>query len=113
MLSRLPTAIALALLAVFGTTSAADAAEFSDREKVMIGTAAVAVGLMLVLLVLCIIRRAQGMDCLPPADADLDRHEASLPAKHDSVDGDHATASMSADVHGAPTVPGGSTATHH
>lgn len=70
MLNRLTVSLALALLGVFAATAPAFAADNPDKEEIAIGTFLIAVGVMFVLFLAYAIRRAFGLDKMPPDTAE-------------------------------------------
>jgi len=72
MLSRLTVSLTLALLAVYGSTSAAHAGLLDDRQDVELVTAAIAAVLMVVLLIAYLIRHALGADKMAPPEPEPD-----------------------------------------
>ena len=72
MLTRIPVALALALLASLATASVSFAAEHNpDLEEVAIGTFLVALATMTVLLSVYLVKHAFGLDRqLPPESPD-------------------------------------------
>jgi hypothetical protein len=71
MLSRLTVSLAVALLAVYGSTSAAYAA-IDEQDEVIILTAGVSAALMAILLIAYGIRHAVGADKMPPPEPEAD-----------------------------------------
>jgi hypothetical protein len=75
MLNRVTLALSLALLAFAASTGAAQAARGPDAEEVIVITSLVSVALMLVLLIAWLIKRAVGLDKLPPPEPDSGHNE--------------------------------------
>jgi hypothetical protein len=75
MLSRILFSISFALLGFTAATAPAFAA-LSDRDEVMIGTAAVAIGAMVVLFIVFLLKLAAGLVKGPPPPAPDDHATA-------------------------------------
>ena len=70
MLARSFFALTFGLAALLASTRATYAANFSERDEVMIGTGAVVLGVMLFLFVIYLIRHTFGLDKMPPPEPD-------------------------------------------
>jgi len=74
MLQRLGVALAVAIISLAGLAGNAYAAENPDRDEVIIGTVLVALGTMLLLLLVYLIKWYFGLVRLPPPP-EPDAHE--------------------------------------
>jgi hypothetical protein len=72
MLNRLTVSLSVALLGILASTGAAHAA--TETEEVVIGTFLVAVALIVVLLIAYGLKRAFGLEKLPPPETDAGDH---------------------------------------
>jgi hypothetical protein len=69
-MQRVAFSLIFAVLAFAATTGVSQAAKSPDADEVMVWTGAVALGLMAVFFIAYLIKRAAGLDGMPPPESD-------------------------------------------